>query len=550
MHNTNINEGPPVDSPEMSASSRSGSASGTLRSSDGVTGCEDTPPKRLSRLKDSQQLKVATWNCGGLTFTTQEQCKDLEYDILVLTETHDNGKLKSSRNLITAEPAAASDPYAGVAIMLSDSVAKCVKHRGSSGSRIVFAEIAAKPCNLFIIGVYIPHSNRKQAPFATDTRASLDKLLSSVSPHMCTIVLGDFNCKLGRKTEQLTGQWCIHKKPNQAGLKTAELLRNHKLSAISTFFKPVNRRFSPSRSNATYLAKDPLYKPSQIDYVAISKRWATSVQDCKVKWGISCLRWGRHYDHGLIECRLKMRIRMLKSSPPKDYSILKSDPDINAAFNLAITTNLSEQNCNKDDPTDSYANMCIAITKAANSALPAKKSPPIRRRQVSSRTKELYNQRKSNYESMNKDERKSAQHAIVKSTRDDYQAYIDSILNDMETAERTGNTRMITKLRKSLSGNSSSPSVMPSKDINGKSITSEKQLLESWNSFLSQKFAQPDSDLNLPTEPTVSPRDILMDTELEEALKSLKAGKVPGSESIPIEVYNTRQKRENKSCFG
>ena len=107
----------------------------------------------------------------------------------------------------------------------------------------------------------------------------------------------------------------------------------------------------------------------------------------------------------------------------------------------------------------------------------------------------------------------------------------------METAERTGNTRMITKLRKSLSGNSSSPSVMPSKDINGKSITSEKQLLESWNSFLSQKFAQPESDLNLPTEPTVSPCDILTDTELEEALKSLKIGKAPGSDSIPIEAY-------------
>ena len=73
----------------MSASSRSGLASGTLRS-DGVTVCEDTPPKRLSRLKVSQQLKIATWNCGGLTYTTQEQCKDIEYNGLVLTETHDN----------------------------------------------------------------------------------------------------------------------------------------------------------------------------------------------------------------------------------------------------------------------------------------------------------------------------------------------------------------------------------------------------------------------------------------------------------------------------
>ena len=49
--------------------------------------------------------------------------------------------------------------------------------------------------------------------------------------------------------------------------------------------------------------------------------------------------------------------------------ILKSDPGINAAFNLAIITNLSEQNCNKDDPEDFFINMCIAITNAVNSAL-------------------------------------------------------------------------------------------------------------------------------------------------------------------------------------
>ena len=357
---------------------------------------------------------------------------------------------------------------------------------------------------------------------------------------------GDLNCKLGRNIEKLTGKWCIHKKPNIAGQNFVEMMRKHHLSAVSTFFKPVKRRNSPSRSNATYLAKDPLYKPAQIDYILISSRWATSVQDCKVKWGISCQRWGRHYDHGLIECRLKTRIRMSKKTTARDYSLLKSDTVVQAVFDEKVKTNLDKQKYNKDDPSESFTNMCKAISAAANSTLPIKKSQPIKKRQVSARTKELYNQRRNNFEKMSTEERKVAQHKIVKSTRDDYLSYINNILEAMETAERTGNSREITKLRKILSGKSNSSSIMPSKDMNGKPITSEKQLLAAWNSFLSQKFAKPMSDNHQPTEATVPPEDTLLDSELETALKSLKSGKAPGTDNIPIEAYKYSMSSKNE----
>ena len=181
--------------------------------------------------------------------------------------------------------------------------------------------------------------------------------------------------------------------------------------------------------------------------------------------------------------------------------------------------------------------MCKAISDAADTTLPLKKSQPIRKRQVSARTKELYTQRRNNFEKMSIEERKAAQHSIVKSTRDDYLAYINNILEAMGVAERTGNSRELAKLRKVLSNKSNSSSVMPSKDMNGKPITSEKQLLDAWNTFLSQKFAEPMSDTHQPNEATVSPEDILLDSELEIALKSLKTGKAPGTDSIPIEAY-------------
>ena len=50
-------------------------------------------------------LKLATWNCGGLSHTQRDMCGQLDYDILALTETHDSGCLRSTKHFITGDAA-------------------------------------------------------------------------------------------------------------------------------------------------------------------------------------------------------------------------------------------------------------------------------------------------------------------------------------------------------------------------------------------------------------------------------------------------------------
>ena len=99
----------------------------------------------------------------------------MNYDILAVTETQDKGNLQKTRNYIPSEPEPNDDSYAGVALLLSDKVAKCVTHSGTYGSRIVCITIQSKPCNIFVIGVYMPQQMRKEKPFASDTIKQLEE---------------------------------------------------------------------------------------------------------------------------------------------------------------------------------------------------------------------------------------------------------------------------------------------------------------------------------------------------------------------------------------
>ena len=102
-----------------------------------------------------EKVRLATWNCGGLSFTQSELCSELGYDVLGLTETHDKGSLSTNRCFIKGDAAPKEDAYAGVALLLSDRMDKCVINSGSRGARIVFARFRVAPCNLFVVGVCV-----------------------------------------------------------------------------------------------------------------------------------------------------------------------------------------------------------------------------------------------------------------------------------------------------------------------------------------------------------------------------------------------------------
>ena len=300
-------------------------------------------------------------------------------------------------------------------------------HTGCRGPRIVFARIRASPCNLFVVCVYIPHSGR-QSPSAEDTLYELEDLLNSAPLHDCVIVLGDFNAKLPRSNGKQTGRWCIHRRGNQAGDMLGSLMERKQLCADSTLHQP--RRHA---TNATYLSKDRRYGPSQIDYILASRRWSTSSHKTRVKWGVSCQRWGRHYDHGMVTCYWQCRATSQRKQERQiDYSALERDELMQDRFNASVTQHLDDSPCDLDNAADSLKRLTKCVSDAARETLPVRRSQPLRKRGVSQRTKRLYEERQRAYSKMGDRQRVESSRAIAVSSRDDYRQYVHDILDDIE----------------------------------------------------------------------------------------------------------------------
>ena len=74
---------------------------------------------------------------------------------------------------------------------------------------------------------------------------------------------------------------------------------------------------------------------------------------------------------------------------------------------------------------------------------------------------------------------------IKRSARNDYRDYVNGAVDDIEEADRIGDSASVLKIAKTLSkGGNGNKFCQPSADSNGNQITSTEEHLEAWDIFL------------------------------------------------------------------
>ena len=288
------------------------------------------------------------------------------------------------------------------------------------------------------------------------------------------------------------------------------------------------------------MPKDSRYNPLQLDYILTSSRWASSVRQSHVRWGVSIRRWGRRYDHDLVECTWQVRLATKRRiEPTPDYATLKRDPIVAAAYDAALRRGLATVTVEDGDTAGRLRRLCEATAQAA-SGLPLVKRRPLRKRVVSANTKLLYEERARCYHLLSPEERRRRGIDIGRACRDDYRRYIDDQVGDIETANRVDNVREVARLTKVLTGRGTHRgNIMPTKAADGKPLTESKQLLDAGQEFLGRKFTCDDIP-GAAYAPVTADDDNdgeVTEEELESCLLVLHDNKAPGCDGIPIEAY-------------
>ena len=214
---------------------------------------------------------------------------------------------------------------------------------------------------------------------------------------------------------------------------------------------------------------------------------------------MSCQRWGRRYDHGLVSCVWVCRaFSQRKCDKQIDYApfMAKDDGKLREHVDARVKHHLTPTHCDTTVASASLKRLTKCVTMAAQETLGVKTHQILRKRCVSNRTRQLYEQRRRDFAKFSEDERRVAKRTISTSCRGDHREHVNGILNDMDAAERCGNSREVSRLTRLLSGKRHTRSINPSKYRNGDLLVTEDQLLDEWSKFRGAKFASPDADKN------------------------------------------------------
>ena len=190
-----------------------------------------------------------------------------------------------------------------------------------------------------------------------------------------------------------------------------------------------------------------------------------------------------------------------------------------------------------DNASASLNRLTKFVSAAARETLPVKRPKPLRKRDVSQRTKMLFEERRRNFDTLSEQERRESTRAIAVSSRDDFRHYVHYVLDDIEEAESVGNMRSVTKLTRILAHKDRRTSCNPSKGADGRPMTTTAQLLSEWAKFLGAKFQRPPADADRNLENLVAEEDVLGYDELGVCLKALRSFKATGFDKVPIEAY-------------
>ena len=514
------------------------------------------PKSRRMLLSPKHLLRLATWNVRtmyqmGKCAQVVNEMQRLRLEILGVSETRwtGAGEVRSSggETFLYSGSADEDAPHEkGVGLFLSQLAYNSLMEWEPVSERILSAKFKTKCQNTTIVQIYAP-TELADADLKDEFYSMLQATINKISRRDIVILMGDFNAKVGRRItngDVMGGEGLGEQNDN--GERLVDFCATNGLVIGGTLFphKTVHK--------VTWMSPDG-FTENQIDHIAISRRWRSSLQDTRTMRSADV-----GSDHHLVLAKVKIKmVKQIKAKGPrKKYCVEKlKDPSVQEAFKIKLSNKFSvlsnlgedEENVGSVEETwtkikDTYISTCEEILG---------KKIYGRKEWISDETWKLVEERRSLKENVDKartrgkkaielNKYREKDREVKRGCRRDKRKQIEEKTLELEHAAENRDTAKVYKVVKDLSGRRMNQE-KPVKDKQGNTITKLEDQLNRWREHFQEilnrrppedppTFPMANEELEISTEQ-------ISKAEIRRALKKMKSGKAAGIDNIPPEAW-------------
>ena len=313
--------------------------------------------------------------------------------------------------------------------------------------------------------------------------------------------------------------------------RTDNYKRFRQLCADHRFFV-ASTNFQHGRSHrVTWRPLNSRQDWSQLDHIAISYRWRTSVTDCRFHWNTRV-----DFDHALVLRPFEYYHAPIGTDENQTCSALffaSRFPEATNVCQLSVQHLPTSRNC--ANLNYHWLSIKTAMLAALKEVCPYSTSGP-RKWWISAESTALLGERtKIPMGKLYDTQRKNLKRRITKSLRTDCEHWWVSKARELEKAGAIGNQRLFFQLIRQTGPKKTAVSETITEKT-GPCITNHHRRLERWAEHFSEQFGSPQATLPLEVaewEPTLTVNlDIPSLDEIRSEIKLLKLNKSPGPDGL------------------
>ncbi|XP_060533802.1 craniofacial development protein 2-like [Cylas formicarius] len=221
-----------------------------------------------------------------------------------------------------------SKHHNGVRVILGKGYSQAVTNFLPVSDRNLLIQLSGKPMNINIIQTYAPTADKSTDELEA-WYTKLEELIKVTKKQDLTVIMGDFNAKIGQgRVSDLVGEFGLGDR-NDRGERLIEFCQQHNMAVTNTWFKHHPRRLytwtSPQHTNTRTVR-------NQIDFIIINKRFHNSVTNVKTYSGADI-----GSDHSPVIARVRPKWKIIKRPKPP------GKPDVGLLMDVTIKQKVSQE---------------------------------------------------------------------------------------------------------------------------------------------------------------------------------------------------------------